>query len=235
MKFTLFIPTKDEIVGVKEVMPKIDLNWVDEVIVIDGNSTDGTFEYFTELGVKVYRQRSTGICGAYWEALEVASGDVIIAFSPDNNSLPEAIPKLIKKMKEGNDMAVASRYLNGAKSYDDDIVTAFGNWMFTRMVNILFGAKYTDTLVMLRAFRKDLITRVQMDVRKTPTFEILLNIRCAKYGLKVAEISADEPARLGGVRKMRPLYNGMTLLIIIVKEIFFHRFKSKSISQLVKD
>ncbi|MDD9950238.1 MAG: glycosyltransferase, partial [Zetaproteobacteria bacterium] len=190
-------------------------------------STDGTYEYFQDRGIPIFRQKSRGICGAYWEALEVATGDVIIAFSPDNNSLPEAIPKLVAKMKEGNDMVVASRYRDGAKSEDDDMVTAFGNWMFTKMVNILFGAKYTDTLVMLRAFRKDLIQRIGMDVRKTPTFEILLNIRCAKYNLKVAEVGADEPARLGGVRKMRPLYNGMTLLIIIIKEIFYHKVKPK--------
>ena len=35
---------------------------------------------------------------------------------------------------------VVSRYLDGAKSEDDDIITSFGNWMFTKLINVLFAA-----------------------------------------------------------------------------------------------
>lgn len=220
MKVTLFIPVRNEVVGAKLIMPRIKKEWVDEIIVVDGDSTDGTLEYFEENGYSVIRQKSKGISGAYWECFEVATGDIIIPFSPDNNSVPELIPVLVNKMKEGYDMVIVSRYANGAKSYDDDFITSIGNRMFTKLTNILYGAKYTDTLVMFRAFRKDIIRTLELDVKNQPALELQLCIRCTKRKLKVAEIPGDEPKRIGGVRKMRPIYNGSVLMWLIVKELF---------------
>ncbi len=45
-------------------------------------------------------------------------------------------------MKEGYDVVVASRYYQGIKSEDDDMITAFGNWMFTTMINVFHGGSY---------------------------------------------------------------------------------------------
>ena len=47
---------------------------------------------------------------AYMEALSHITGDVVLTFSPDGNSIPELIPECIKKMKEGFDMVIVSRY-----------------------------------------------------------------------------------------------------------------------------
>ena len=60
-------------------------------------------------------------------------------------------------------MVIASRYLDGAVSDDDDAMTAFGNWMFTQLVNKCFKGSYTDTLVMFRAFRTDLMERLGIE------------------------------------------------------------------------
>ena len=62
-------------------------------------------------GYRVVDQRTKGVKGAFWEAFEMIKGDVIIPFSPDGNSIPEDIPKLIEKINEGFDMVIASRYL----------------------------------------------------------------------------------------------------------------------------
>jgi len=220
MKTTLFVPVLNEIEGVKLIMPRVNKEWVDEVIVIDGGSTDGTQEYFEENEYDVIKQRSKGVAGAYWECMEVAKGDVIIAFSPDNNSIPELIPELIEKMEEGYDMVIVSRYAKDAKSEDDDLITAFGNWMFTRMTNFFFRAQYTDVLVMFRAFKKDLVERLSIPREDSPVFELQLAIKCAKGKMKVTDIPGNEPIRIGGVRKMRPLYNGFFVLYQIIKEWF---------------
>lgn len=220
MRTTLFIPVRNESVGIREVIPKIDFSWVDEVLFVDGNSTDGTREYLESKGYKVIPQKSIGIAGAYWECVEACTGDVIIAFSPDGNSLPELIPQLVAKMREGYDMVIASRYLPPATSEDDDPVTAFGNWMFTKIINIFFGGNYTDSLVMLRAFRKDLITRLPLDPYHIPVFEYQMAIRCAKKKMKVAEIPGSEPKRVGNERKMKPIYNGLSLFLVIFAELF---------------
>ena len=51
--------------------------------------------------------------------------------------LPKYLPLLIDQVKKGSDMVIVSRYKDNAKSYDDTIVTAIGNYMFTKIVNIL--------------------------------------------------------------------------------------------------
>ena len=219
MKTTLLIPTLNEVEGMKVILPRIKKEWVDEVLVIDGGSTDGSFEYAQSLGFKTLRQRSRGLIPSYWEALEVAVGDVIIPFSPDGNSVPERIPDLVRKMREGHDMVIVSRYLNGAKSEDDDIVSGFGNWLFTQMINILFGGHYTDTLVMFRAWKRELVKGFVME----PTiagFEPQLAIECAKRKMKVAEIPGDEPIRIGGRTKKQTLVAGWAILTLIFKELF---------------
>ena len=53
--------------------------------------------------------------------------------------------------------AVAMRYGEGAHSDDDTLLTAFGNWFFTRAVNVLHGGHYTDVMVMFRAYKKSLV------------------------------------------------------------------------------
>jgi glycosyltransferase involved in cell wall biosynthesis len=206
-------------------MPRIRREWVDEILVVDGNSTDGTVEYCHEHGYKVIQQKEKGLGAAYWECFDVAEGDVIIPFSPDNNSVPELIPELIAKIKEGNDLVIVSRYLGNAKSEDDDLVSGFGNWMFTKMVKILYGGNITDLLVMYRAFKKDLIKQLRLTRSRHAYFEQELVIRCLKNGFKVAEIPGDEPPRVGGVRKMRVWFNGSMVLYGILKELFVPRFK----------
>jgi len=219
VKTTLLIPVVNEITGMREILPRIQKDWVDEIIVMDGGSTDGSFEYAQSLGLATFRQKSKGIMNAYWEGLKVGTGDVFIPFSPDGNSVPERIPELVQKMREGYDMVVVSRYLDGAKSEDDDFISAFGNWMFTKMINWLFGAHYTVTLIMFRAWKRELVENFAIE----PTiagFEPQLAIECAKRKLKVAEIPGDEPKRIGGQTKKRTLRAGWAILSLIAQELF---------------
>jgi glycosyltransferase involved in cell wall biosynthesis len=218
MKTTLFLPTLNEINAVRQIMPRIKREWVDEILVVDGGSTDGTVEYFKERGFNVIGQKMKGMAGAEWACFDEAKGDVIIMFTPDGNSVPELIPPLIEKMKEGHEMVIVSRYLPPAWSEDDDVVTAFGNWMFTKTVNLLFGGRFTDVLVGYRAITRRLaqeLPRIEI-----PVLEIIMCIRCLKRKWPVAEIPGDEPKRIGGIRKMRPLYNGSCLLWTMFKEFF---------------
>ena len=221
MKVTLLIPTMNEIGGMKVIMPQIQRNWVDEILIVDGGN-DGTFEYAKEHGYRVLRQKSKGLVGAYREGVAAAIGDAILTFSPDGNSLPALIPLLVVKFREGGyDMVIASRYLPGAISEDDDVVTAFGNWMFTKMINLLFSARYTDTLCMLRIWKKDLFFRSEDLLVERAGLEPVFCIKAAKLKLKVGEVPGDEPARIGGIRKMSPLLNGAGILVTIIYEFFF--------------
>ena len=220
MRITLLIPVLNEVEGMKLVMPRVRREWVDEILVIDGGSTDGSYEYAESLGLNPVRQKSKtlGMISAYMEALELATGDVILPFSPDGNSVPERIPEVVEKMREGYDMVIVSRYLGSAKSEDDDVVSGFGNWMFTQLINLLFGGHYTDTLVMFRAWKREIVDAFKID----PTiggYEPQLSIECAKKKLRVAEIPGDEPKRIGGVTKKRTFTAGWAILALIFKEL----------------
>ncbi len=234
MKVTLLIPTLNEAVGMRTVMPKVKREWVHQILVVDGKSKDGTADIAREMGYDVVIQESPGIRGAYMDALPKITGDVILTFSPDGNSIPELIPACIAKMKEGYDMVIVSRYAQGAKSYDDDAVTSFGNWLFTGTINNFHGAKYTDAMVIYRAYHKRLITDLDLDkdssfsfeenlFRTKISWEPLLSIRAAKRNLQIAEIPGDEPVREGGERKLQVLKWGAAYMFEIWREIFMWR------------
>ncbi|HXG51085.1 MAG TPA: glycosyltransferase family 2 protein [candidate division Zixibacteria bacterium] len=231
MKTTLLVLTLNEIEGMKAIMPRVDRTWCDQIIVLDGGSVDGTIEYAKENGYFVYVQRAPGIRNAYKEVLPYVEGDVIVTFSPDGNCIPELIPALIDKMREGYDMVIGSRYLGGARSEDDDPVTALGNWLFTQTVNVLHGGRYTDVMNIFRAYKTQLIYDLGLDkddpystaeriFRTTISWEPLLSVRAAKRKLKVTEIPADEPPRLGGVRKLQVFRWGGAYYFQFIREKF---------------
>lgn len=231
MKVTLLIPTLNEIQGMKHIMPKVNSEWVDQILVVDGGSNDGTVEYAKQCGYEVYIQKKKGIRFAYIEALPLIRGDFMITFSPDGNSVPELIPELIKKINEGYDMVIASRYMVGAKSYDDDFLTAFGNWFFTTLINLFHGGHYTDAMVMYRIYKPGLLRTLDIDkdssyeteenlFRTVVGCEPLISIRAAKSKLKVSEIPGDEPLRIGGTRKLKIIQWGLAYLFETIREKF---------------
>jgi glycosyltransferase involved in cell wall biosynthesis len=213
------MPTLNEIEGVQAVLPRIDRRVVDEIIVTDGGSKDGTVEYCLKNGARVHTQKKRGYGSAILEALELARGEIVVEITADGSSLPEIIPALIAKIGEGNDLVLASRYRDGAVSQDDDWLTALGNWLFTTLTNILFRSSLTDVLVGYRAYRRKSLDALRMDA---PGLEWVIQstIRFLKKGFRVAEIGADEPKRIGGQRKMMPFRTGWAILTLMLKE--FH-------------
>ena len=158
MKTTLLVAAWNELDGMKAIMPQIKREWVDQILVVDGQSTDGTAEWAREQGYEVIvQQKPGGLRYGYYDALPHIKGDVVITFSPDGNSLADKIPALVEKMKEGYDMVIVSRYLDGARSEDDDFLTAFGNWFFTRP-STCCTAGTTPTRGDLQGFQKQLFT-----------------------------------------------------------------------------
>jgi glycosyltransferase involved in cell wall biosynthesis len=204
------------------------------LIVVDGGSKDGTIEWCRDHGYDVYVQKRRGIRFAYLEVLPLLKGDVILTLSPDGNCAPDMIPKILNKTGEGYDLVVGSRYLGNSKSEDDDIVTGFGNWLFTRTVNLLHGARYTDAMVIFRAFRRDLV--YELDLHKEESYllpeklfrtiiswEPLMSVRAAKRKKKIAEVGVGEPPRIGGHRKLQILRWGAAYYFQFWRELWYWR------------
>jgi len=228
MKVTLLVPTLNEIDGMRAIMPLVPPGSVDQILVLDGGSTDGTIEYAREHGYDVVIQEKPGLINAYRQVRPHIQGDVLITFSPDGNSVVDHIPQLVDKMREGYDMVIVSRYLGNAKSDDDTFMTRMGNWVFTKLINILFGGHYTDAMVIYRAHRTALIEElnlmtdepfsVERRFSHMISWEPLLSMRAAKRNLKLGEIPGDEPARIGGEGKCQHYSWGAVYLLEMGQE-----------------
>ena len=219
MKSTLAVLVLNEIEAIQKVLPRIQREWVDEIIVVDGGSTDGTIEYCESLGYRVLRQKERGYGRGMLELIDVAVGDIIIEFMGDGNCKVETIPLLVQKIKEGYDLVIASRYMSGAKSYDDTAVTRLGNWAFTRLINIAFRARFQDAMMGYRAYRKGAFRQLNLDSPGL-CFPTQGSIQFVRYGFRVTEIPSDEPARLGGERKAKNIGTGIELCQMIGKELY---------------
>ncbi|MBM3567707.1 MAG: glycosyltransferase [Alphaproteobacteria bacterium] len=232
MKISLVVLVLNEVNGLRQIMPTIGRDWVNQILIVDGGSTDGSIEWCEANGYQVMRQKRRGIRHGYIEAMEHITGDAMITFSPDGNSLVESIPAMAAKLREGWDMVIASRYLPPAKSQDDDLVTGFGNWLFTGTVNRLHGGNYTDAMVILRGYRKQIF--FDLDLHREESYvpyericfttmgiEPLLSVRAAKRKLKVTELAFDEPPRVGGgTRKLQVIRWGAAYYLQFIRELW---------------
>ena len=231
MNVTLFVPTINELEGLKVQMAQVPKELFCQILISDGNSSDGTVEWARSMGFDVYVQKKAGLRHAYIEAWSMIKGDYVVTFSPDGNCIPAALPLIVAKLKEGYDMVIASRYLGEAKSEDDDLITGFGNWIFTKMINVLHGGSYTDSLGIYRGYRTSLFYELDLDKEESwkdekyfctvVGIEPLLSIRAAKKKIKITEIPSDEPKRTTGERKLQIFRWGAMQLVHTIKEVFY--------------
>lgn len=218
MSTVLIILTLNEIDGVKSILPKIKKEWVDEIIVVDGGSTDGTIEKVKELGFKVIIQSVKGHGGAILTGIENTTAEKIVIFGPDGNHEVDEIPKLIEKIDEGYEQVVISRFGKGSINLDAGKIDAFGNKMFTYLANLFFKGNLTDTLNESRIITRNAFNQLKFDAMQLDsTYQ--MSIRGLKLKQKYFEIIGNEGERIGGERKMRPFHTGCLLLKRLIKEI----------------
>ena len=219
MSTASLILTWNEVEAARVIFPKIKREWVDEILVVDGGSTDGTIEEAKKVGFNIIKQEIKGHGGAIITGVKNTKSYNIIIFGPDGNHEPGEIPRLIKKIDEGFDQVVVSRFTKESVIKEPNYgFVKFGNQFFTFFVNLLFGGNLSDTMTDSRIITRKAFEELNFDVLLLDS-TLTMSIRGMKKKQKMTEIVGDQGERIGGQRKMKPFKTGMLLIKRIIKEL----------------
>jgi glycosyltransferase involved in cell wall biosynthesis len=216
--FAIIIPVKNEAKNLPHVMKHKYFSLVNEVIIIDGNSTDGTPEVAKKIypDVRVITQQGKGKGNAMLEAAKFANSDVLIYIDGDGSMDLKEIPEFIKEFNNGNDVVKGSRTKNGGGSSDLSPIRMFGNICFTLLTNFLYLQKFSDLCYGYIAIKRDLL--LSMGIReKGFGIEAEIAIKASKSGNKIKEVPSYEADRLNGESNLRTFSDGLQILKVILK------------------
>lgn len=219
-RVSVIIPTLNEAKNLPLVLPFLPMPWIDEVILVDGRSTDNTIEVAKSLlpSIKVVMEKQKGKGAAMNAGYRAATGEILIVVDADGSNDPREIPRMIQALMMGSDMVKGSRFAHGGGTTDMPFIRQLGNGFFTVMVNVLFGTHWTDLCYGYHAFWRHCLEVV--DVTDKPGFEIdtALYLRAAREQLHVTEVPSFEGFRFYGVGKLQTIPDGWRVLKTILQE-----------------
>ncbi|MFJ2177808.1 glycosyltransferase family 2 protein [Streptomyces sp. NPDC101062] len=193
--------------------------WIHEVVLVDGDSTDDTIEVARALrpDVKVVAQRGKGKGDALISGFAACTGDIIVMVDADGSADGQEIVSYVSALVSGADFAKGSRFANGGGTDDMTAIRKLGNRVLCAVVNAKFGARYTDLCYGYNAFWRHCLDEITLDCTGFEV-ETLMNIRVVKAGLKVQEIPSHEYDRIHGVSNLRAVRDGLRVLKVILRE-----------------
>jgi glycosyltransferase involved in cell wall biosynthesis len=219
-RVSVVIPALNEAENLPHVLPLIP-PWVHEVILVDGESTDGTAEVARRLwpDISILAQQGKGKGAALRTGFQAATGDIVVMLDADGSTDPREMPAFIGLLLSGADFVKGSRYIQGGGTEDISLVRAMGNSSLLLLVRVLFGYQYSDLCYGYNAFWKRVLPVLALDV---DGFEIetSMNLRALKGGLRVAEVPSFESKRIYGNSRLSAIRDGWRVLKTILKERF---------------
>lgn len=198
LKLSLVIPCYNEEDGVREVIGRCPKD-IDEIVVVDNNSTDRTAEVARALGAVVVSERTPGYGAAYKAGLRAATGDVVVTLDGDGTYPPEAILALVDTLVAKRwDFLSACRFpLSDPKAMS--ATNRFGNWVLTATAMLLFFQPIRDSQSGMWVFKRSLLDQLRITSDGMP-FSQEIKLEAILRGFRFGEAHIAYGARIGEVK-----------------------------------
>jgi glycosyltransferase involved in cell wall biosynthesis len=217
---TVVVPALNEAENLAYVLPQIPA-WVDEIILVDGYSSDDTVELACDLArnARIVIQQGRGKGAAIRSGFAAATGDIVVLIDADGSTDPREIPGFVGALLAGADFAKGSRFLQGGGTADMPWIRRFANKGLTMLANVIAGTHYTDITYGYNATWRRHAHALGLDVDGWAN-EIVTNLRAARNGLRVVEVASFEHERIAGEAKLMAFSAGWTILKAMLREPF---------------
>lgn len=211
------IPCYNEEAGVREVIGRMPPD-VDEVVVVDNNSTDGTAAVATALGARVVAERTPGYGAAYKAGLRAVRSDVVVTMDGDGTYPPEEIPRLVDVLAaRGLEFVSAGRFpLADRRAMG--LTNRLGNGALTLACAALFGRRLRDSQSGMWVFRRAVLERLRL-TSDGMAFSQEIKLEALARGLRFAEEHIPYGVRSGQV-KLQRWRDGWGNLVFLVRKRF---------------
>jgi glycosyltransferase involved in cell wall biosynthesis len=218
LKISVVIPCYNEEEGVRFVIDGLP-GCIDEVVVVDNNSTDRTAEVARSLGANVVFEQRKGYGAAYKAGLPAATGDVIITLDGDGTYPSEQISELVDYLEDQNlDFISASRFpLKNPEAMN--FTNKIGNNVLTIAMLVLYGTPIKDSQSGMWIFRTRVLPKLNLTSDGMPLSEEIKIEAIRAKDVAFAEYHVNYHPRVGEV-KLDKWRDGFRNLVFLVKKRF---------------
>lgn len=210
---TVVIPTLNEEEAIPHVIDEILQQGIprENILVVDGHSTDKTREIAKQKGVKVILQEGKGKTAAIKTAARHIQTPITLIMDGDYTYPAKHIPELVQKIREGYDLAIGARK---PETGAQNPIYRLGNWILSKTFTTLFAVKITDVLSGMYAVKTSILRELFYE---TEGFGIESEIvaHVAATGGEITETPIQYRKRLGP--KKLSVRHGFTILRDMIK------------------
>ena len=228
---SVIIPTRNEVSAISRVLADLPANLVNEVLVVDSNSTDGTPEIAAKMGACVVHEPRRGYGRACLTGLACADApDVVVFLDGDYSDRPSELPILLAPIIEGRaDITLGSR-LQGRRSAGAlPWHQVLGNRLAASLIRLLYGLEITD-LGPFRAGRAEVLRALALE-ETTYGWAVEMILKGALQGCRIVEVPVSYHPRIGKSKISGTLKGTIGaawfILSLILRYYFRHRRAGK--------